>query len=296
MLPDQRRLAILQRVEAEGFASLQRLADAVGASESTVRRDLENLEGLGHVRRTRGGAAYVGEGLSALDERFSHSLPEKQLVGRAAAELVEPGEAVLLDGGTTTVEVARNLIGRQLQVVTNSLPIVNLLSNQPQIELILLGGYIYPKTGVALGPITVAALSHIHVRRLFISVGGITERGLFNSNSLLVDTERAMLEAAEEVVVVADSSKFGHSALTHLCGLDKVHRVVVDAGIPLCWHETLIQAGMKVTVAGAGTARPQPVVDGEAELADPGSKTAGAHGETPGQGTQAYERQVERVS
>jgi DeoR/GlpR family transcriptional regulator of sugar metabolism len=110
------------------------------------------------------------------------------------------------------LEVARQLIGKSLQVVTNSLPIVSLLVNQPNIELVMIGGYLYPKTGVALGPLAVATLENIHVRRLMMSVGGITEKGLFNSNALLVETERQMIEAAEEIVVVSDSSKLGHSA------------------------------------------------------------------------------------
>jgi len=248
MLLDQRRQNVLQLIEQEGFASLRQLAEQIGASESTVRRDLEYLEEIGQIRRTRGGAAYSGESLSPLDERSTRALAEKQRVGRLAASLVQPGEAILLDGGTTTLEVARHLVGKSLQVVTNSLPIVNLLANQPQIELIVLGGYVYPKTGVALGPVAIAALSQIHVRRLFMSVGGITERGLFNSNTLLVETERSMMAAAEEVIVVTDSGKLGHSALAHLCPLDQVHRVVVDPGITDDWKAVLAQAGIALTI------------------------------------------------
>src|SRR5947208_16138029 len=109
MLLDQRRQEILSLVESEGFVSLQLLSNRTGVSESTVRRDLEHLEKIGQIRRTRGGAAYVGESLTALDERAVQSLPQKQAVGRAAAELVQSGEAVLLDGGTTTLEVSREL-------------------------------------------------------------------------------------------------------------------------------------------------------------------------------------------
>lgn len=249
MLLDQRRQNVLQIIEKEGFSSLQQLVDLLDSSESTIRRDLEYLESIGQIRRTRGGASYIGESLTALDVRITQQLPQKQSVGRAAAALVQPGEAVLLDGGTTTLEVARHLIGKSLQVVTNSLPIVNLLASQPDIELIMLGGYVYPKTGVALGPATMTALEQIHVRRLFTGVSGITERGLFNSNTLLVDTERCMLAAAEEVVVVTDSSKLGHSALAHLCPLDKVHRVVVDAGITDEWRDIFARVGIEVTIA-----------------------------------------------
>ncbi len=249
MLLDQRRESVLQIIENKGFASLQQIAEYVEVSESTVRRDLEYLEKIGQIRRTRGGAAYVGESIVTLDERFHRALPEKQAVAKAAADLVQPGEAILLDGGTTTLEVARHLAGKSLQVVTNSLPIANLLANQPQIELIFIGGYLYPKTGVALGPLALAALAQIHVRRLFMSVGGITHSGLFNSNSLLVETERSMLAAAEEVVVVTDSGKLGHSALAHLGPLSCVHRVVVDAAISPEWRHVFAQAGILLTIA-----------------------------------------------
>lgn len=248
MLVDERRANILQLVEQKGFVSLQELSERLGASESTLRRDLEHLDGVGQIRRTRGGAAYVGESITPFDERSSRASIQKRMVARVAAELVEPGEAVLLDGGTTTLEVARQFIGKSLQVVTNSLPIVNLLVNEPQIEVVMIGGYLYPKTGVALGPAAVATLKNLHVRRLFMSVGGITDKGLFNSNALLVETERQMIEAAEEVIVVSDSSKLGHSALAHLCPLDVVDRLVVDSGIPAEWRETVEAAGVELMI------------------------------------------------
>jgi len=249
MILDQRRHQILQVVEQEGFVALQTLVERIGASESTIRRDLEYLDKIGQIRRTRGGAAYVGESLSGLEERGSHATAEKQAVARVAAELVQDGEVILLDGGTTTLEIARHLLGKSLQVVTNSVPITNLLMNQPQIELLQIGGYVYPKTGVALGPLAVSALQQIRVRRLLMSVSGITELGLFNSNTLLVETERQMLETADEVIVVADSSKLGHSGLVRICGLERVHRIVVDSGITPVWVETLRKTGLEVLVA-----------------------------------------------
>lgn len=249
MLLDQRRDKILHLIELKGFASLQEIVDAVGVSESTARRDLEQLERIGQVRRTRGGAAYVGESLATFDERRGRALVEKQRIGKRAAELIGSGETILLDGGTTTLEVARNLAGKSLQVVTNSLPIVNLLVGFADVELVYLGGYLYPKTGVALGGLTVEAIRKIHARRLVMSVGGITEAGLFNSNSLLVETERQMLEAADEVIVVADAGKLGHTELAHLCPLDRVHRMVVDTGITEEWKGIVREKGIELIVA-----------------------------------------------
>ena len=249
MLVDQRRGSILEIIESKGFVSLHELVEAVGASESTVRRDLDHLDGKGQIRRTRGGAAYVGDSLTAFEERRGTAVAEKQRVGRCAAGLIQSGETVLLDGGTTTLEVARNLIGKQLQVVTNSLPIVNLLVGAADIELVYLGGYVYPKTGVALGNLTMETLKWIHARRLVMSVGGITEAGLFNSNSLLVETERQMIEAADEVIVVTDSAKLGHTELAHLCPLGDVQKMVVDDGISHEWRAILEQNNVELVIA-----------------------------------------------
>ena len=249
MLLDQRRDSILETVEIKGFVSLRELAEAIRVSESTVRRDLEALERSGQIRRTRGGAAYVGESLTGFDERRGISLPQKQRIARKTAELIEANETIILDGGTTTLEVAKCLMGRSLQVVTNSLPIVQQLVAATDIELVFLGGYLYPKTGVALGEITVKALEDVHARRLVMSVGGITEAGLFNSNSLLVETERMMVASADEVIVVSDSTKLGHSELAHLCPLQNVDRMVVDSGASAEWRERLVAQGIELFVA-----------------------------------------------
>src|SRR6185369_2680941 len=136
-----------------------------------------------------------------------------QSIARLAASRIHDGDSVLLDGGTTTLEVARLLVGRSVQIVTNSLPIAQLFASNHETDLVVLGGYVFPRTGVALGPLTVRMLEEIHVHQTILSVGGITAKGLFNSNLLLVETERAMMNCAAEVVVVADHTKLGRQAL-----------------------------------------------------------------------------------
>lgn len=251
MLLDERRNRILQFIEQRGFVSLPDLCQHFGISESTARRDVEFLDGISQVRKTRGGATYVGDSISTLEERKVRSLQQKQEIAQAVADMIRDGDVVLLDGGTTTLEVARLLVGRTLQVVTNSIPIINLLINQPSIELIAIGGYVYPKTGVALGPVAVQALRGIQARRLVMSVGGITERGLYNSNTLLVETERQMIDSSDEIWVVTDSTKFGHSALSYLCALDTVDRIITDDGITEEWQARLEQAGIEVVIVGS---------------------------------------------
>lgn len=254
MILEERRSRILRISEESGFVSLQRLVAEIGASESTIRRDLEHLEALGQIQRTRGGASYQGESLTDFDARRRRASVQKQLIARRTAELIEAGETVLLDGGTTTLEVARQLTGKPLQVVTNSLPIASLLMNRPEIELIFVGGYVYPKTGVALGEQAVDALKAIHVGRLVMSTGGIVSEGLFNSNALLVETERQMIRAAEKVTLVVDSSKFGQRALSHLCGLEAVDEIVTDDGVSADWREKMETAGLRMDVVETRTA------------------------------------------
>src|SRR5579871_3897631 len=212
MLVEERRQRVLDLVSTRGFVALTDLAEAIEVSESTLRRDLDYWHKQGLLRRTHGGAMYVGDvaTLPALEERSASQLDEKKLIARAAVGRIQDGAVILLDGGTTTLEVARLLVGRSLQVVTNSLPIANLFANSRETDLVMLGGYIYPKTGVTLGPLTARMLEDIHVQQTILSVGGITTKGLFNSNLLLVETERQMIRSADEVVVVADHSKIGH--------------------------------------------------------------------------------------
>ena len=220
----------------------------VAASESTVRRDLEFLDAAGLIQRTRGGAAFLGDSQSDFDSRRSRASVEKQQIARRTADLIVEGETVLLDGGTTTLEVARHLTGKSLQVLTNSLPIASLLMNRAEIELIFIGGYVYPKTGVALGEQSVEALKRMHATRLVMSTGGITAEGLFNSNALLVETERQMIRAADRVTLVADSSKFGQRALSHLCSLEDVDEIVTDDGMSNEWRQVMETAGVRTEV------------------------------------------------
>lgn len=251
MITDERRDWILRIAEERGFVSLQQLVTEVGASESTIRRDLEYLDAQGQLHRTRGGAAYAGESLTDFDVRRQRASAEKQRIAMLAADLIQSGETILLDGGTTTLEVARRLHGKSLQVVTNSLPIASILMNNAAVELIFIGGYVYPKTGVALGVQAVAALRTVHVSRLVMSAGGVTADGLFNSNALLVETERQMIECAERVTLVCDSSKFGQRALSQICPLTAVDQVITDAALSEEWRETLANTGISVEIADA---------------------------------------------
>ena len=256
MLAEARRRLLMNLISQQGFATLDDLVASVGVSESTIRRDLEALDLAGSIKRTHGGAVCVGDvrTMPALDDRASSAVAEKRAIGQAAASLVLDGDTVLLDGGTTTLEVARALVGRPVQVVTNSLPIAGLLASSPRTDLILIGGYVYPRTGVAMGPLALATMQGLRVRLVIMGAGGIVADGVYNSNSLLVETERRMMACGQEVALVADHSKFGKLSLTRLCGLEEISRMVVDPGLDDEYRELLASKGVELHVAGPESA------------------------------------------
>jgi DeoR family transcriptional regulator, fructose operon transcriptional repressor len=252
VIVEERRQKILDLVSEKGFIALGQLAETLEASESTIRRDLDYFDQQGVLKRTHGGAVFLAEhnSLPALEDRTSRQIAEKKAIAAAVVARIHDGDAVLLDGGTTTLEVARLLVGRPLQIVTNSLPIANLFASSRETELVMLGGYVFPKTGVALGPLTVRMMEDLHVRQTILSVGGITAKGLFNSNLLLVETERQMMRCADEVVVGADHTKIGRQALAYLCELSAIDTLIVDNGLTAAQREIVNQTDVRLIVAG----------------------------------------------
>lgn len=245
---------MLELVKGRGFVALADLATELHTSESTLRRDLEFWDQQGQLKRTHGGARPAEnttvDGLPALEDRVATAVVEKRLIAQAMNERIADGSSILLDGGTTTLALAKLLVGRPLQVVTNSLPIASLLSQSREPDVILLGGFVYPRTGVALGPSTVEQLKNIHVTQAILSCHGVTAQGLFNHNLLLVETQRAMLRSAEQSFVLADHTKLGRTALTQLCPVNAVTSLIVDAGLTSQAKAWLENTGVILVIAG----------------------------------------------
>jgi DeoR family transcriptional regulator, fructose operon transcriptional repressor len=240
--------AYLQRVE---FASLEELSQHVNASVSTVRRDLTTLEALGNLRRTHGGARIVMPKSDefAFNARDAHQLSEKEAIGKACAELIGRNQSVILDAGTTVYHVARHLEEKAPQIVTNSLPVANLFASATRVEVILSGGVIYPRLGVLVGPMTVEAFSKIRADVAIMGAGGITLDGVTNSHTLLIDIQRAMLKAAQKIILCLDHTKFGRQSFSLLCGLDMVDAIVTDNLAPQELVAGLRERGVEVIVA-----------------------------------------------
>ena len=251
MQPEERQHRIEDYLQKVEFASLEELAKHVGASVSTVRRDLTLLEAGGNLRRTHGGARIVEPRSDEFifSARDTHELGEKEAIGRACAALIRPRQSVIIDAGTTCYHVARHLEDVPMQIVTNSLPVANHFASATKVEVVVSGGVIYPRVGVLVGPLAVDAFSKIHADMAIMSAGGITPEGITNSHGLLIDIQRAMIQAAQKVVFCFDHTKFGRQSVMPLCGLDSVDTIVTDSRAPDDIVQTLRGRSLEVIVA-----------------------------------------------
>src|SRR6266436_637426 len=199
------------------FASLEELSELVDASVSTVRRELDVLEGKSTVRRTHGGARLANPKSDefAFSARDTHQLAEKEAIGQACAGLIHPNQTVIIDAGTTCYHVARYLEAKSPQVFTNSLPVANLFAAANRLEVVVSGGVIYPRLGVLVGPLAVEAFTKIHADVAIMSAGGISLDGVTNSHGLLIDIQRAMINAAQKVIFCFDHTKLGRKSVSH---------------------------------------------------------------------------------
>ncbi len=178
----------------------------------------------------------------AFTEREMTSADEKRAIARTVAELIPAGQTIILDGGTTCLAVASALAGRRLSVITNSVPIALRLSSEVATEVTQIGGYVYPRTGVALGDVAEQMLRTLQAKQLVLSCAGLTPQGAFNANQMMVGVEREMMKAADEVILAVDHAKFGMLGVVKLCSLDEVNVLVTDAGASAetrAWLDTL---------------------------------------------------------
>ncbi len=248
----ERRAKALEAISKKGFASLSELSAEFEVSESTIRRDLEVLEEQGSIRRTHGGAVSLAEpGSSRLGfaDRQSSAEAEKRAIGAMVAGLIGDDQTVIINGGTTCFQAAAALVGRRICVVTNSVPIAALLGGEVDTEVTLIGGYLYPRTGVALGATAVEMLRALRAEQVVISCAAVNENGAFNVNEMMVAVERQMIEAADRVILAVDHTKFGRRSIAPLCGWGDVDMVVTDWGADERTRAMLAGAGVEVLVA-----------------------------------------------
>jgi DeoR/GlpR family transcriptional regulator of sugar metabolism len=252
----QRRELIVQQLHREHVVYVTELSRSFGVSEVSIRRDLEQMARHGLLERVHGGAVAVrAGGTGELPPVPISHLDEKRRIGRAAAALVRPGERVLFDSGTTVLEVARMLGSDQigpgnLTAITCSLPIVQELGHRLGIHLLLLGGIYLSEYRVVVGPQTIENLRGLHADKVFLGTDGLTlDHGVTTANILEAEVDRAMVRAAAQVIVVADSSKIGCVGLTSISLLNKIDVLVTDQGAPGDFLAKLRHMGVRVVEA-----------------------------------------------
>jgi DeoR/GlpR family transcriptional regulator of sugar metabolism len=247
----RRQMRIRELLGAAEFVDLETLCRELDTSESTVRRDLIALENLRILKRVHGGALALQPSTHLLDFAWqtTRRAEEKSRIGALAASLIEDGQTVILDGGSTVAEVARELANRSLNVITNSLAIAEILKNSRSIELTLTGGYLYPRLEVMLGPVCEHSLSSVSADALIMGCGGMTESGLSNNNTLLVGSERKMIEVSQKVIVVADRTKFGRSAMLPVAPLDVLDTIISDKDLAAQYQEMVRSREIELLLA-----------------------------------------------
>jgi DeoR/GlpR family transcriptional regulator of sugar metabolism len=234
-LTSRRQTRLLERLEARAYADTQDLQSFLGVSEATVRRDLVDLEARGLIRRTHGGALPIGQVNREYTnaERLVHNAAEKRRIGRAASELVQDGDVVFIDAGTTTLQLARLLAQRTgLTFVTNGVDIAACLSAADGSSLFVIGGEFCSMNHSVGGPLATEAISRFNVDKLFLSVSSVDlGRSQINvATPTIAASQRAMIGIAQTVIVLADHSKFTKSAMSVIASLDEVDHIVTDAG------------------------------------------------------------------
>lgn len=257
MHAEERERLILDAIAPSGFVSYRELETRLAASPATIRRDLTRLEAASRIVRVRGGAKMPGTdrvdappGLmgTPFEQSIKENLSAKQAIGRAAAALVGPREGIMIDGGTTTLQMCRYLAGLDCQVLTNSLHIVDALLPQPGTRVLLPSGSVFREQNIILAPAGEDSMPRFHAPKLFMGAAAIGPQGVMQADVILVAAERRLIDRAEQTILLVDSSKFGLSSGAIVCGLDEVDVIVTDQGIPENMRRTITAAGIDLIV------------------------------------------------
>ena len=249
----ERQKQILSLLSQQGRLSVAEIVSQFSISEATARRDLETLSSQGKAQRVHGGVIAIEQAPPELPilEREIEQSDEKALIGRAAAKLVRNGETLFLGSGTTVLEIARNIRDhKNLTVITNSLPVLNILAGQKEITVVSLGGMLRDSELSFIGHITEQALVEIRADKVFMGTRGVSlEHGLTNDYLQETLTDRAILKCGREVIIVADHTKVNRVATVLLAPLNSIHMFVTDSKADKKFVQALKRQGVQVVTA-----------------------------------------------
>lgn len=255
----EREKLILSAMEPTGFISYRDLEARLDASPATIRRDLTRLEERRVIVRVHGGAKLVDPGAgrqdhvlqltgTPFDQSITINLAQKQAIGRAAAALCLRGEGIMIDGGSTTLQMCPHLAGLELQVLTNSLHIVNALLPQAGTRILVPSGSVFREQNIILAPAGEDSMPRFHAPKLFMGAAAVGPQGVMQQDVILVAAERRLIDRAEQVILLVDGSKFESSSGAIVCRLDEIDTLVTNGPIPSEMALALHDANVEVIV------------------------------------------------
>jgi len=254
----ERHRIILSAVQERAVVTVQDVMEFTGASEATIRRDIAALADEGRLRKVRGGAEAIhpAGSLSARSFWQSQSVnqAQKRAIARAAVDLCHDGEAIIINGGTTTFQMVHYLTGHRLQVLTNSFPISDHLLKHSRCTVMVPAGTIYREQSIILSPFENDGTAHFYAKRMFMGAQGVGPLGIMEADSLIIQSEQRLMRQAEELIVLVDSSKFQNRSSLILCPLDRATIIVTDDGITDAARRMVEDAGIKLLIAAPESA------------------------------------------
>ncbi len=254
MLEHERKKAILRLLDLRSFASIHDVVETTGASEATIRRDFTEMAREKLVRRVRGGVELVRPREPApfleppFDRRLSINQEKKRRIARRACGYVKDGETIMIDGGSTTFHMVEFLARFSITVITNSFAIAQHLVNHSRCAVILPEGTVNPDSKLILNNLSADGFANYHAARAFMGVEGITETVLTNSEPLLIQMERAMIEHSEELVILADDSKFNTIGHLTLCPVERASKIVTTRDADASLVASLRSQGIQIVL------------------------------------------------
>lgn len=257
----ERHRIILSAVQDRPMVTVIDLCNMTDASEATIRRDIATLHMQKRLRRVRGGAESVNPpqfvGLAGRPFSVNQAIntKQKQAIARAAVELCNDGDSIIINGGTTTFQMVHPLASRRLQVFTNSFPIAEHLLKHSKNTITLSGGTIYREQNIILSPFENDVTRNVYARRMFMGAHGLGPIGLMESDPLLVQAEQKLIGQADELIVLVDSTKFKNRSSLVLCPLGRIDTVITDEGISDKAAAMLEAADVTLIVAPSGAAQ-----------------------------------------
>lgn len=237
MHESERHLMILSVLQERPLATVRELVELTRSSEATIRRDISALDAQQKLRKMRGGAEAINPrpipGLAGRPFAFNQArhVGKKRAIARAAVDMCEEGEAIIINGGTTTFQMVHYLTPRHLQVFTNSFPIAEHLLNQTQNTVIVPSGTIYREQNIILSPFENDGSKHFLAQKIFMGAQGVSKMGITEADRLVVRAEEKLMGQADELILLVDSTKFQKRTSLVLCPLERVDTIITDDAI-----------------------------------------------------------------